>query len=238
MRSEVPGQSQPRVIEIAFAYPEKSYSSFGGRAHRPPAEIILVLEDKERRTRLVATCVAHACQRKQPSLPRDLDAISSFLDATDRTCCMQQLVKMLARRDHGSAESREKLIAYGFAEDSVDRVLERARELRMIDDGRIARTYAERLMQKGWGRAMVGRKLRARGFCAEEIDRALEMSGSLEDELARASAQLERRPVPAVRAFEKLARYLVGRGYALEIARRATRDRLSRLAEQADSMRG
>ena len=55
---------------------------------------------------------------------------------------------------------------------------------------------------------------------------------AVEDDLARASALLAKRRVPETRAFEKLVRFLMGRGFSYHVAADAVKSRLDAEREE------
>ena len=120
--------------------------------------------------------------------------------------------RILARRDHGTAELRRKLLARGFATDEVEPVLAGLAGRGLLDDNSFARRFADEALADGRGPAWVRAKLRQRGVSvAPPIP--------LEDEMASLRALLARRRIEPgaltdLRERAKMLRFLRGRGYS------------------------
>jgi regulatory protein len=89
-------------------------------------------------------------------------------------------LRLLARRDYGTAELERRLYDKGFAADAVARAISRGRELGYLDDARYAARLARTLVESG--RAVGPRlvmELRRRGLADELI--AAVMAGYREE---------------------------------------------------------
>ena len=91
-----------------------------------------------------------------------------------QTDAWRAALRLLARRDHSTAEMRSRLLTKGFAADAVDQAIARGLELGYLDDVR----YVERLSRAllAAGRAAGPRlalELRRRGLAEELIGTAL-----------------------------------------------------------------
>jgi len=120
--------------------------------------------------------------------------------------------RILARRDHGVAELRRKLLARGFGAPEVDEALEGLAGRGLLDDASFARRFAEEALADGRGPAWVRAKLRQRGVSGAP-------AVSPEDESASLAALLARRHLAPAgltdpRERAKILRFLRGRGYS------------------------
>ena len=87
--------------------------------------------------------------------------------------CTSKAYSLLARRDHSEWELRHKLAA-SFDEEAVNRAIQQAKELSLLDDARYAETYAEELLRlKHYAPPRIRAELQKRGVGREDIDRAL-----------------------------------------------------------------
>ena len=141
------------------------------------------------------------------------------------------LTEMLARRDHAESEIRRKLSSYGFRDIEIEGSISRARELRFLNDDRFASYFIEERVRRGWGRRRIEAELSRRGVDACEVPGYPDAFFTEEGDLERARALLARRRVPEQRAYEKLVRFLVSRGFPFGVAADAVRERLSQQGE-------
>ncbi|MBI5904890.1 MAG: RecX family transcriptional regulator [Deltaproteobacteria bacterium] len=133
---------------------------------------------------------------------------------------------MLARRPLSSGEVAMRLLGKGCAEADVPPVLERLRDLRLLDDPalcmQLARSYQE---GRRYGPAKIARALAARRFPRELVAETLREVST--DEAVAESAALAlrkkfRRGVPPGReGAAKAYRFLAGRGFPPHACRRA-----------------
>jgi SOS response regulatory protein OraA/RecX len=122
-------------------------------------------------------------------------------------------LRALGRTDLSRARLEERLRRRRLgatAEEEAVTTLERAG---LVDDGRLARTRAQRLAARGWGDAAVAARLRREGLPEEAVQTAL---GELVPEEARARALVGSVPERR-RAWALLAR----RGFSQESAESA-----------------
>jgi regulatory protein len=134
-------------------------------------------------------------------------------------------VALLARREHGAAELRAKLIAKGYDATRVDDALAQLRERGLQSDARFAESYARTRAGRGFGAARVAHELRARGMDDELIANAL--TEAREDWRARIAQvrskkfgeELPRAPQERARQ----ARFLLQRGFTAEQVRAVLR---------------
>jgi regulatory protein len=125
-------------------------------------------------------------------------------------------VRQLAARDCSELEVRRRLDGTDGA--LVDRVIERLRELRYLDDDRFARGLCERLARRGYGSARARAELAEHGVEHERIDAWV--ADMAEADAERAREQLARRfgGLPSgPRERARAARFLHNRGYDEEL---------------------
>ncbi|GAB2521899.1 regulatory protein RecX [Paramicrobacterium agarici] len=136
------------------------------------------------------------------------------------------IVRAIGRRGLTETEVRDRVIEKGGDEDQARAVVERMRELRYVDDARIAEEMVHRLSEgRGKSRAVVAREMSARGISREVADAALddisddsERSRAIELALKR-GAQLGSLDDAAF--DRRLTGYLARRGYSGAIVREA-----------------
>ena len=136
--------------------------------------------------------------------------------AGERPLAMTRALNVLGYRARAEGELREKLERAGYADGTIEAVVERLRELGYIDDGEFARNAArEKARRYGPRRILVDLK---RSGVDDEIAReAIEREFSVDDEMEAASAAADRRYNTGERS-DALARrvygFLARRGYS------------------------
>ena len=126
-------------------------------------------------------------------------------------------LRHLVRREHSRAELARKLAPHAESTAALDEVL----DLLLSKNHQSDRRYAEervRVLSRKYGAARIRGDLRAKGI-AEDIVASVGAQGELE----RAQAILERKyrgPASTPEERARRARFLQGRGFALEVIRR------------------
>lgn len=128
-------------------------------------------------------------------------------------------VRILARRDHGTAELARKLTGRGFDDSAVSAALARCRELGYLDDERAGRVRLRSLKDRACGVRRMVADLTGRGFAKELVDRLIDEAVDEAGERDRARralssrwAALRREPDPR-RRQARAWRFLQGRGF-------------------------
>ena len=136
--------------------------------------------------------------------------------AGERPLAMTRALNVLGYRARAEGELREKLERAGYADGTIEAVVERLRELGYIDDGEFARNAArEKARRYGPRRILVD--LKRSGVDDEVAREAIEREFSGDDEMEAASVAAERRYNTEERS-DALARrvygFLARRGYS------------------------
>ena len=131
---------------------------------------------------------------------------------------------MLARREHGRAELRARLLAKGVGEPEADAALDELARRGLLSDARYA--YAVVAQKAGrYGRRAIAHALKEKGVDAAAASSALDALAG-RDEIEEASALWRRRygtPPADEREKARQVRFLVARGYPLSVALRVMR---------------
>ena len=138
--------------------------------------------------------------------------------------------ELLNRRDYSSSELAAKLREAGYHPSVADEVVARFVEVGLLDDRRFAELFARSKAAAGWGRIKIERELARRGVDATQ--REGWPSGYLEeDESEMAFALASRRRLSGKNDFQKLVRFLCGRGFPMGVAMDAAKRVLAEAEE-------
>ena len=147
-------------------------------------------------------------------------------EADERTV-MAAAYAMLARRPYSRAQVREKLERKGFAAELVDGCPNRLEDLGYLDDGQVARRWAQVMLQeRHWGIFKAEQRLQQRGIKRELARQAL-------DEAQKDFSQIDgARQALAGRFAErktdtslaKVVGFLRSRGFSGEVVYAASRE--------------
>lgn len=146
-------------------------------------------------------------------------------------------LELLNRRALSEGELRQKLLKRGFGSKEVEQELARLRRAGLISDVELARMVVRAKLATGHGRWALRAALRQRGIAAEVSERVLaelapeDEEGALSKALDRALSRFEGEE--AFLRRQKVVRYLLGRGFGLAAALRATEFLGGELDEEA-----
>jgi regulatory protein len=132
----------------------------------------------------------------------------------------QRAVRLLARREHTRAELARKLAPHGTPED-IETVLTTLAASGLQSDARFAESYV-RSQAARLGAARLRQTLRNKGVATELVAAELGRT-ELPDELERARAVWRKKfaaPPADAREWARQARFLQGRGFAVDVIRR------------------
>lgn len=217
------------VTEATVVFPDKkaasSFSS-GYASKKPCAHIDCELEGGFERSIWIPVRVARLYLKNRPDFPCDWDNFREAVQLIERKCALTMVTEMLSRRDHATGEVRDKLACYGFRQPAIDFAVERATEYHFLDENRFCSYFIEERKRRGWGQRKIETELKRRHVVLDDIPGYPEDYFAVEDDLARASALLAKRRVPETCGFEKLVRFLMGKGFSYRIAADAVKARL------------
>jgi regulatory protein len=146
-------------------------------------------------------------------------------------------VRLLARREHSTAELRRKLQSKGHAPEQVAAVVEKLAAKRLVSDDRFLANFVDHHARRGQGPIRIRAELRQQGIAAERIEQELDRAAV---DWAALAAQVRRRKfgagLPRAAAERaKQARFLQYRGFDHEQIRAALRSEAASADEADDS---
>ena len=148
-------------------------------------------------------------------------------------------LRLLAVAPRTSAQLREALTRRGLAEEEIEPVLGRLREVGLVDDRAFAEAWvSSRHVGRGLGRRALAAELRTRGVHRDTVEEAVAVIDS-EAELVAARALVRRRllateGVPPEVRVRRLTAMLARKGYGAGLAYRAVRAELADCADAVD----
>lgn len=135
-----------------------------------------------------------------------------------RVCAAARAEALIARRDYSARELERKLAEDGYGEKVRSELVERYRGLGIIDDGRYATVFARSKIAQGWGPRRIEQELQRRGVDPRELEGWPDAFYEDESPEERAYRLASKRRVAERNGYEKLVRYLCGRGYSIAVA--------------------
>lgn len=211
--------------------PEKKASSFDRR--RPAA----TLHADGMGTKKIPVEVARALKKEEADRSSGFASADELLEAEGRLeeqCAWQKAAETLNRRDCTVSELTERLSARGYGHPAIEAALAMAEKKHLVDDRRYAKRFTEAKIRQGWGRRKIELELSRRGIALGE-DIGWSEASDGEDEAERALALARRKHVSSGNEYQKLVRYLAGRGYSFELASRAAKHALAERAQAEEA---
>lgn len=211
--------------------PERGSASLGGR--RPLATLAICSESHGQERIPIPKAVG---RRLVSLLESDGDQPSGRSELLYRVrvisleLARSKAEELLNRRDYSSSELAAKLREAGYHPSVADEVVARFVEVGLLDDRRFAELFARSKAAAGWGRIKIKRELARRGVDATQLEGW--PSGYLEeDESETAFALASRRRLSGKNDFQKLVRFLCGRGFPMGVAMDAAKRVLAEAEE-------
>jgi len=136
----------------------------------------------------------------------------------------ERALRWLAQREHSRSELARKLVRYAEGPDQAAPLLDELTRRDLLSDDRYAEARTHALARK-YGMARIVSELKAKGVAAQTIARATAEARATELERAR-KAWRKRFGTQPTNAAEraKQIRFLLGRGFSLDVIRRVLRD--------------
>lgn len=140
------------------------------------------------------------------------------LGESARLCAKARVEALISRRDYSERDLREKLHLDGYTQAVVEEAVHRAAECGLVDDARFGAAFARSKLACGWGRERIERELSRHGVSPELIAGWPDDFISTEEERERALSLALRRRLTGKNDYEKIVRFLCGKGYTISVA--------------------
>lgn len=204
--------------------PKKGETILSGR--RPRARVTVRSESHGEETFSVPTVVGRKLDAKARSgelVPGSRAELLFEIRSMEQSSVSGRVETLVNRRDYSSSQLSQKLSDDGFPKDIVDSAVKRAVECGLVDDIRFAGSFIRSGVSRGWGRQRIERELSRRGVNAEDVPGWPEEFISEGDEADRAYELASRRHLTGKNDYQKIVRFLVGRGYSISLATQTAR---------------
>ena len=144
-----------------------------------------------------------------------------------------KILRMASAREYSSQQVRSKLLHAGYPEALVDDALERAMNLRIIDDERYSDSLIRRRVASGKGLKPAIREIEELGVNPSQLASYGELYNNESDEaeVDRALSLLNKKPPRSKNLREGAFRKLVQAGYSADVASQASRIWVDNLAQ-------
>lgn len=139
------------------------------------------------------------------------------------TAGKKRIESLLNRRDYSTKELLNKLRDDGFSSAVSAQLVDDAVASNLVNDARFAEVYVRSKCYAGWGKLRIERELSRKGIDACELPGWPESYFEDEDEKARAIELASRRRLTGKNDFQKIVRFLCGKGYPMNVSMDAAR---------------
>ena len=145
------------------------------------------------------------------------------LSRVSTDCARSRVEGLIDKRDYSSAELAQKLRTDGYGQKVVESAVARAVECGLVNDARFAEVFIRTKIGAGWGQARIERELALRGTNAEQVEGWPFEFFTNEGELERALEMARRKHLTGKNDYERIVRFLYGRGFSGHIANTVAR---------------
>lgn len=151
-----------------------------------------------------------------------------MIDTLRHTQAMDKIADLVNVRERTCREVTERLLECGFSHEEAEEAVASAVRCGMVDEERFVRSFVRGKVSLGWGERKIADRLARAGIDASVIERCADEFPGPDEQYDMALRELSRKPFPSSRdPRSSLARRLVNKGYAPELALRATDEFLS-----------
>ena len=134
-------------------------------------------------------------------------------------CAHERMERLVNFREYSAAELTQKLLDDGYLPELVEDIVNRAREVGVINDDRFCESFIRSKLNAGWGTQRIVRELQRRGITTDTLESLEELLPLPEVELERAYEHIRGRKLSGRDDYQKIVRHLVTRGYSLSVAK-------------------
>lgn len=140
----------------------------------------------------------------------------------------------LSARERPGGDVLNLLVQEGYPAEASQAAVDKAKRCGVISDTRYAQAFVNSKTRAGWGKARISRKLERFGLSLEDAGEEALDSLTQDREYERALAAASRRAMPSKNPTEKIARFLMGRGFATGLSLRVAKEVVAQAQEPSD----
>lgn len=211
------------ILAWDVTIPEVQRSSMGAR---PRGTLSLITSDRGEESFTLPLAVARSLKASHDADELHPESRAELLwIVKDRSlrCAALRMERLVDKRDYSSQELSNKLRQDGYSEQVREEVVARAVDSGIVDDARYADIFVRTKISSGWGINRIEAELNRRGVDATLLEGWPEAYFSDTSEEERALELARTRRIAEKNGYEKLVRFLCGRGYTLAVSYRVAR---------------
>ncbi|MBR2682404.1 MAG: regulatory protein RecX [Atopobiaceae bacterium] len=206
------------------ALPERRQGAFG--AARPRATLRVSSPQEGDETISLPLGVGKILKAKHDSgeaNPASRGELMFLVRELSARCAATRIELLVNKRDYSQRELDDKLRADGYSSSVREQCLGRAIDCGLVSDQRYAAAFIRTKVSSGWGSQRIERELKRRGIEPSDVSGWPDEFFSGESEEERAYAVARTRRLAQRNGYEKLVRFLCGRGFGLSTSMRVAR---------------
>lgn len=199
--------------------PDKRHYSLGGR--KPRGKLVVDSEAGGHEVISLPASLARKLNSKQVRSKLDPSSRAELMyevGQLSRQVARNRVIGLANRRDYSSQEVRMKLQEDGFSSQVTHDTVEWATKAGLVSDARFADAFIRTKVYAGWGLSRIQRELARRGVNVEDVPGWPYEYLDPEDESQRAYEAAQRKTVTGANQFQKMVRFLVGRGFSMSVS--------------------
>lgn len=134
------------------------------------------------------------------------------------SCGQARIEALVNKRDYSSKELVDKLMHDGYREEASRQLVEKAERCNLVNDERFATVYVRSKCYAGWGQRKIERELARKGIDCDSLPGWPEDFFEDGEEASHALDLARRRRLTGKNDFQKIVRFLCGKGYSMSVA--------------------
>ena len=140
----------------------------------------------------------------------------------------------LSARERPGKDVLNLLVQEGYPAGASQAAVDKAKRCGVISDARYAQAFVNSKTRAGWGKARISRELERFGLSLEDAGDVALDSLTQDREYERALAAASRRAIPSKNPTEKIAHFLMGRGFATGLSLRVAKEVVAQAQDPSD----
>lgn len=164
----------------------------------------------------------------------DVAVFEAYARTALEQAAFERACSKLSARERPGKDVLNLLVQEGYPTEASQAAVDKAKRCGVISDARYAQAFVNSKTRAGWGRARISRELERFGLSLEDAGDVALDSLTQDREYERALAAASRRAMPSKNPTEKIARFLMGRGFATGLSLRVAKEVVAQAQEPSD----